>query len=505
MTDSILNILLIEDNPGDAELIRNMLRNPEEQYRVTAAERLPDGLKILENGSIDVVLLDLGLPGSAGIDTLLKFQGQGPDLPVIVLTGLADEELALAAISAGAQDYLVKGQIDRGLLLRTIRHAIERKRAQEALKESEERFRSIASTAMDAVILIDNDGKVLFWNQAATKIFGYTNEEVIGTHLHDAVMPRRHRVSYMKGFGNFRSTGKGPFIGTVYETEARKKDGTEFPVELSLAALKLKGKWGAVGIVRDISERKIAEKRIMRLNQDLNAKVADLEHAVRELDAFSYSVSHDLRAPLRIISGLSDMLLDDYHHKLAGEGRKLLSTIKGHVKKMDELIEGLLKLSRVGRQNIQLAEIDMGKLGREVLEELVSDADKGRLQLVVNDMPLARADRVLIRQVLVNLLSNALKFTRGKDHSKIEIKGRAEKGFNVYTVCDNGIGFEMKYSEKLFDVFHRLHHKGDFEGVGVGLSIVRRIIERHGGHVCAEGKPNEGATFYFTLPNRVED
>ncbi len=259
-----IDILLIEDNPADVELIREMMSDME-KYTFTTADRLSSGLKILRNEAFDVVLLDLGLPDSNGIDTFSKIQDQAPDLPVIVLTVLTDENLAVHAISLGGQDYLIKGQIDGKLLVRSIRYAIERKRAEEALRESEARLHEIASTAFDAVILIDNDGNVSFWNDAARRMFGYTNEEITGKYLHSFIMPERHIDSFKKGFEAFRTTGEGPLVGRVYEIEAKRKDGVEFPVELSLASLKLKDKWSAVGIARDITDRKRGERELAKM------------------------------------------------------------------------------------------------------------------------------------------------------------------------------------------------------------------------------------------------
>ncbi|HEX8949947.1 MAG TPA: EAL domain-containing protein [Dissulfurispiraceae bacterium] len=265
MISPMQKILLIEDNKGDVGLIKEMMRDFAADHTLITADRLSSGLELLEREACDLVLLDLGLPDSSGIDTLRAVRNKGPELPIIVLTGFSDEELATRAIGLGAQDYLIKGQINGDLLLRSIRYAIERKGTEGALRESETRLRGIASTALDAVILIDSDGNVSFWNDAATRMFGYTREEMTGKYLHSYIMPERHTDRFKRGFEAFRLTGEGPFIGKVYETDARRKDGTEFPVELSLAALQLKGKWNAVGIVRDITERKRMEEEIRHL------------------------------------------------------------------------------------------------------------------------------------------------------------------------------------------------------------------------------------------------
>ncbi|HET7831488.1 MAG TPA: ATP-binding protein [Gallionella sp.] len=228
-------------------------------------------------------------------------------------------------------------------------------------------------------------------------------------------------------------------------------------------------------------------------------RAAQLEAANKELETFSFSVSHDLRAPLRAISGFSMILLEDYAGKLDDEGKRLLNVVRENVARMEQLIEDILQFSRAGRLEINVTEVDMEALAHAVLEELGS-ASGGKLQVTIGHLPSAQGDRAMLRQVLVNLLSNALKFSRNKEEPRIEMIGSVAQGEAVFFVKDNGAGFNMQYVDKLFGVFQRLHTVDEFEGTGIGLAIVKRIITRHGGRVWAEGKVNEGATFYFALP-----
>ena len=218
------------------------------------------------------------------------------------------------------------------------------------------------------------------------------------------------------------------------------------------------------------------------------------------MESFSYSVSHDLRAPLRIIDGLSDIVLKDYHDKLDDEGKNLLKLIQGNTKRMDQLVLALLDFSKAGRQEMSIDEIDMEKAAALIAGDLKAMFPERNINVDIRELPPAHGDITLIRQVLTNLLSNAVKFTKDRDVASIEVGGRREGSENVYYVKDNGAGFDMEYADKLFKVFQRLHSLKEFEGIGIGLSIVDRIIRRHGGRVWAEGKPDEGATFYFTLP-----
>lgn len=241
-----------------------------------------------------------------------------------------------------------------------------------------------------------------------------------------------------------------------------------------------------------LAERQRAEKELLK-------RTTELESANKELEAFSYSVSHDLRAPLRAIDGFSRVMLEEYNDKLDDEGKRYLNIIRDNTQKMGQLIEDLLALSRLGRKEMQVSRIDMTKLAKTVFDE-IKEANPGRnIQLEIKTLPPAYGDQAMIHQVLVNLLSNAIKFTRFKEKAVIEIGSIVRMNEIVYYVKDNGVGFDMQYLNKLFGVFQRLHSAEDFEGTGVGLAIVQRIIHRHGGKVWAEGKVNEGSTFYFNL------
>jgi two-component system sensor kinase len=255
-----------------------------------------------------------------------------------------------------------------------------------------------------------------------------------------------------------------------------------------------------VGTCFDISERKASEETLKALNQELQSTAAELEVAYKDMESFSYSVSHDLRAPLRIIDGLSDILLKDYHDKLDDEGNNLLKLIQGNTKRMDQLVLALLEFSKAGRQEMSKDEINMEKAAALISGDLKAMFLERNINVDIKELPPAHGDIMLIRQVLTNLLSNAVKFTKDRDVASIEVGGRREGSENVYYVKDNGVGFDMEYADKLFKVFQRMHTLKEFEGIGIGLSIVDRIIKRHGGRVWAEGRPDEGATFYFTLP-----
>jgi light-regulated signal transduction histidine kinase (bacteriophytochrome) len=260
------------------------------------------------------------------------------------------------------------------------------------------------------------------------------------------------------------------------------------------------------GTNTDVETLKQTEEKVQRLNAELEDRVtertAQLEAANKELEAFSYSVSHDLRAPLRGVDGYIRMLKEDCAGQLDAEGIRLLNVVSSEAKRMGHLIDDLLKFSRLGREQMESTPVDMTALARDAFESLTRAAPESAPRFELKPLPLAQGDLGMLRQVFANLLGNAVKFTRNQPAPVIEVGGSSAGGEMTYHVKDNGVGFDEKYGHKLFGVFQRLHSEEEFEGTGVGLALVQRVIHRHGGKIWAQGKPNQGAIFYFTLPIR---
>jgi len=387
---------------------------------------------------------------------------------------------------------------------RLLQEITEHKRTEELLRQSEKKYRMLVTHISDIAWTSDSEGNTIFISPSVTHLYGYTPEEIYADHrlwlgrVHPDDLER-----VMKDFQTLFAENK------KFDTEYRiqRKDGVWIWLhDRSIHTFEKDGKRYADGVFSDVTERKWAEENIKQLNEDFKRRTVELEAANKELEMYSYSVSHDLRAPLRAIDGFSRMLLEDYYEKLDEEGKRLLNIIRASTDKMGRLIDDLLSFFHLGRQEMRLSEIDMHRLVKAVFDELGTTASGRMFYFSLKELPRARGDQAMIHQVFINLLSNAIKFTKPKEVAMIEVGRFSEKTENVYYVKDNGVGFDMQYVNKLFRVFQRLHSAEEFEGTGFGLAIVQHIIHRHGGRVWAEGKVGEGATFYFTLPreNKVE-
>ena len=379
-----------------------------------------------------------------------------------------------------------------------------RKQAEETLRESEAHHRQILDMALDAVITIGTEGQIIGWNPQAEVIFGWLQEDILGRSLTETIIPEAYGDAHQRGLKHYLATGKDTVLNRRIEVWALRRNGEVFPAELAITPLEKPG--GNVifnAFLRDITARKQAEEAIRRLNEELEQRVlkrtAQLEAANKELEAFSYSVSHDLRAPLRAVDGFSRIVLNKYASELPDKAQYYLARICGNVQKMDALINDLLNFSRLSRQPLRKQTVAVTPLVHQTLDELLSEQSQQRVDASIDTVPAAQADPGLLKQVFANLLSNALKYTRDREVACIKVGAHQADGQTIYFVKDNGVGFDMSYADKLFGVFQRLHRAEDYEGTGVGLALVQRIVHRHKGHIWAEAEIDKGAAFYFTL------
>lgn len=339
-------------------------------------------------------------------------------------------------------------------------------------------------------------------NQSLCDMIGYTRDEILSTRF-EAIVHADDVAANVNEFQRLLNEETN-----VYRVEQRHlhKSGQVIWVDLSMSIVREQsGKpLYCIAQIQDITNRKRDEELLLSLNSELEQRVQErtrkLKEANSELEAFSYSVSHDLRAPLRAIDGFSRILLEENADKLDEDGRRVLDVIRHNTQNMGRLIDDLLAFSRLSRKQMESCLVNMSELARDVFEQLKPGFVDQKIQFKLSDLPATYGDPALIRQVFVNLISNAAKYSRPRSESVIELESHSKNGDYVYSVKDNGVGFDMAYSKKLFGVFQRLHSLEQFEGTGVGLAIVQRIVHRHGGVVWADARIDEGATFYFSLP-----
>jgi PAS domain S-box-containing protein len=514
---------LIVDNPvqrGHLDMLESQVNARLEFSRRTIAERQRTGLvpasTIFVEGDrlMDQVRTTLGLMD--GIErTLLEKRSRESrearrrtNVSIVIATAATAIFLLIAGSivtreanhSARLRSQLrsVNAELERGVEQRA-----------SALRESEDRFRGVIESAMDAILTIDSEQNIVLFNAAAEKMFDCKSSEAAGKPI-ERFVPERFRQQHsdhIRRFGEVGVTNRA--MGRLMPLSGVRASGEEFPIEASISQVNTNGRKSFTVIIRDITERRKAEQEIRTLNQQLEERVrertAELEATNKELEAFTYSVSHDLRAPLRHIGGFSKMLAEEAGALLKPEARHYLQRIQEGTNRMGALVDDLLSLTRFGRHEIRVQVTGIESIINDAINELRPDTESRTIEWKIGRLPFVEADPSLLKVVFQNLLSNAVKYTRPRAKAVIEIGSDQIDGQQVIYVRDNGVGFNMKYADKLFGVFQRLHRAEDFEGTGVGLATVQRIIQKHGGRIWAEAELDKGATFYLTVGNATQE
>jgi PAS domain S-box-containing protein len=369
------------------------------------------------------------------------------------------------------------------------------RKAEKEIKSARDRFFKIFDISPVAIVITTlSEGRILYFNKAYQQLFLKEGENVVGkTSIEIGIATPENRTKIVDQL-------KGSASGQAIETVLKNTSGELKHILLRGELIDMDNENCIVSCLTDITDRKNKELEIQKLNAELGKSIEQQKALNKELESFSYSVSHDLRAPLRSIDGYTRILQEDYGAKMDEEGHRIMKTIMNNAQKMNKLIDDLLSFSRLGKQSLDKVELDMNVIFSSIINDMKSHGPGEKTEFELKPLLNAWADRNLITQVIVNLLGNAIKYSSKKDHPRVEIGSYKEKDMHVYYIKDNGTGFDMAYYDKLFGIFQRLHSPSEFEGTGVGLAIVQRIVNRHQGRVWAEAVPDEGATFYFSLP-----
>ncbi|MCC3413602.1 MAG: PAS domain S-box protein [Microcoleus sp. PH2017_29_MFU_D_A] len=491
-----IKILLIEDNPADADLLAELLEvSGGVQWELVSVEFLHEAIAQLSKQHFDIVLLDLSLPDSRGLETLTRLREVAPDTAMVVMTGLDDEAIALESVRLGAQDYIVKGQITTPLLVRTIRYAIERSQTFQMLRESERRFRAIFDSSFQLTKLLTPEGVVLEVNETALDFAGVRSQDIVGRPIWQMVIwPQTRNFSEQLQFAIAKAS-RGEFFRS--EIDLVGKNGQIVTVDFSLKPVK--NETGQVLLLiaeaRDISDRKRAEAEIL--------KALAREKELSELRAkFVTMVSHEFRTPLTTIQ-FSAGLLQDYSAKWSEEKKSThFVRIQLAIKRMTELLEDILVIGKIEANTLpfQPISLNLEKFCRQLVEEQqLNDSNQHPIAFIHEGGNCdAQMDEKLLRQMLGNVLSNAIKYSPAG--SSVSLRLNCQNGKAVFQVQDQGIGIPQTDIERILETFYRATNVGTISGTGLGLAIVKRAVELHGGKLAIESQEGKSTTFTITLP-----
>ena len=500
-----LRVLVVDDSADDAELLVDTLRRGGFEPACAVVDSPAAMRSALERQDWDVITSDHSMPHFSAPAALALAQELSPYTPFIIVSGEIDLNLAVSLMKAGAQDYIQKRDLPHLIPAtgRALREGELRRVTREvkaALESSETRYRRLFEAAQDGILILDADsGRIQDVNPFLVEMLGYSKDDFLGKRLWE-IGAIRDKAASQAAFKALQTDSYVRYEDLPLQT----LDGRQIDVEFVSNVYSVDHTRVAQCNIRDVTDRKKVELDLRRLHEEVEERVVartrDLESVNRELETFNYAVSHDLRAPLRAITGFISLLKEVGTDKEKADSLVLIEKIRVAVFHMSSLIAALLELARLSSKALTRETVDLSALVHRVVEELRATGSSRRVEFVVKGGVMAQADGPLLHIVLENLLGNAWKFTGRRDSARIEFGAIPDaNGSTTYFVRDDGVGFDMACSDRLFGAFQRLHDQTEFPGTGIGLATVQRIIHRHGGRVWAEGAVGGGATFYFTL------
>jgi two-component system sensor kinase FixL len=494
-------ILLVDDRPQNLLVYEVILAELDED--LVMARSGEEALAQIESQSFAVILLDVNMPVMDGLETARRIRSDDrfAHLPIIFMTAFADDFRIAEGYAHGAVDYMQTPVVPEVLRAKVkvfadlfhMTEELHRRRNAEAARQSAESIRLILDASLDAVVTIDEQGRVTGWNPQAATAFGWSREEVTGEDLADLIIPERDRAAHRRGLAQFLATGEGPLLNRRLELAALRRDGVEIPIELTISPLSLPDRYEFSAFIRDITERKATEEKIRHY-------ASELERSNRELDQFAYSASHDLRSPLRAIGQMASWITEDHGKDLPEEVCRDLGLIERRVRRMQQLLDDMLEYARASRQEGELTQVDSEKLVHEIVDLL---APPPGFNVCVGPIPTLQTQRAPLAQVLRNLIGNAIKHhDRAVGHIEISAQNRGDRV--EFVIRDDGPGIPREYHEEIFRMFSTLKPRDVLEGSGMGLAMVRKILDNRGGAIYVESAEGRGATFHFTWPKSAE-